>query len=155
MRARRDQEDGAAAVEAALVLTFIVLPLVFAIISWAYMLSFRQALSQAAAEGARAAVSATTGAGCSAAGPYDPANCPAQSFAANGVANSMQPYGMACNVGHLTCTIAPPAPCANGSGTCITVTVNYPYRDNALLTVPVIGYALPANLGFTSTVQVG
>src|SRR4051812_19761322 len=51
---RRRAEGGAAAVEFALVAPFLLL-LVFGVISYGYMLSFRQALSQGAAEGARAA----------------------------------------------------------------------------------------------------
>ncbi len=46
--------NGAAAVEFALVLPLLML-LLFGIISYGVMLSFRQSLSQAAAEGARAA----------------------------------------------------------------------------------------------------
>lgn len=48
------EERGAAAVEFALILPILVV-LVFGIIAFGYMLSFRQALSQAAAEGGRAA----------------------------------------------------------------------------------------------------
>ena len=48
------QDRGAAAVEFALVVPFLLL-LVFATISFGMMLSFRQTLSQAATEGARAA----------------------------------------------------------------------------------------------------
>src|SRR3954471_22991764 len=51
---RRRAEGGAAAVEFALVAPLLLL-LVFGVISYGYMLSFRQALSQGAAEGARAA----------------------------------------------------------------------------------------------------
>ncbi len=47
------RERGAAAVEFALVVP-LLLTLVFGIISYGYLLSFRQSLSQAAAEGARA-----------------------------------------------------------------------------------------------------
>jgi Flp pilus assembly protein TadG len=51
---RHRAEGGAAAVEFALVAPLLLL-LVFGVISYGYMLSFRQALSQGAAEGARAA----------------------------------------------------------------------------------------------------
>src|ERR1044072_971056 len=53
-RSQRCSEDGAAAVEFALVVPVLVL-ILFGIISYGVMLSFRQSLSQAAAEGARAA----------------------------------------------------------------------------------------------------
>ena len=51
---RRRTESGAAAVEFALVLPLLVV-LVLGIISYGVMLSFRQTLSQATTEGARAA----------------------------------------------------------------------------------------------------
>ena len=52
---RTGREDrGAAAIEFALILPILVV-LVFGIIAFGYMLSFRQAMSQAAAEGGRAA----------------------------------------------------------------------------------------------------
>ena len=53
LRRARERERGAAAVEFALVVP-LLLVLVFGIISYGYMLSFRQSISQAAAEGARA-----------------------------------------------------------------------------------------------------
>ena len=54
LRARRERGSrGAAAVEFALLVP-IVLLLLFGIISYGYMLSFRQAMSQGASEGARA-----------------------------------------------------------------------------------------------------
>lgn len=164
MSIRRRNDTGAAAVETALCLTFIVLPLVFAIISYAYMFSFRQSLSQAADEGARAAVGMPT-TGCPAAGTsttsftgFNATTCAAEYYAAQAVANNLNQYGMGCSTGNntnLTCTMTLSS-CSGGVGTCLTVKVYYPYRSQSLLpTVPGFGFTLPPDLSFTSSVQVG
>lgn len=145
---------GAAAVETALSVCFIVLPLTFGTIAYGYMLSFRQAISQAAAEGARAAVGA-------------PTDTIASASAQTAIGNALSTYDMACQGGVLTrhgtavpgssCTIsaATSAGCATGR-TCVSVTVSYPYRDESLLpTIPGLGFTLPSTLSFTSVVQVG
>jgi Flp pilus assembly protein TadG len=152
----RDQR-GAAVVETALCLCFLVVPLVLATISYAYMFSFRQALSQAASEGARAAVGAATAPTC-AGDPttFTSATCPAQYAAAKAVGNALSTYGMTCGTNYLTCTVAAPASCPQDSSrTCITVTLYYPYRAHSLLpTVPGLGFTLPPDLGFTSVVEI-
>lgn len=151
---KRRDESGAAAVETALCLTFIVLPIVFAIVSYAYMFSFRQALSQAADEGARAAVGAGTGTACPSTGPFTSA-CPAQYAASQAVANNLSQYGMACGTNHLTCTIAAPTTCNSGTNQCLSVQVGYPYRSHSLIpTIPGFGFTLPPDLSFTSSVTV-
>lgn len=162
VRARGD-ERGAAAVEAALILCFVVLPLTFGIISYAYMFSFRQALSQAAAEGARASVGApATSTPCASPSAVEPdptlftsSGCPQQYYAAQGVASALNSYAMSCGANNLECTIAPAGStnCASGH-TCLTVTVSYPYRAHPLLpTVPGLGFVLPTTLSFSSTVE--
>ncbi|MGN6782815.1 MAG: TadE/TadG family type IV pilus assembly protein [Marmoricola sp.] len=155
----RRTQGGAAAVETALCLCFVVLPLVFGIISWAYMLSFRQAISQAAAEGARASVGApTTTTPCATGNPsaFTAAACPQQYYAAQAVAGALSNYGMSCGTSYLSCTIAPAsnANCATGH-TCMTVVVTYPYRSHSLLpTIPGLGFTLPPDISFSSTVEV-
>jgi Flp pilus assembly protein TadG len=57
---RPSRDRGAAMVEFALILPIFV-ALVFGIISYGYMLSYRQAVSQAASEGARAAAIVPSG----------------------------------------------------------------------------------------------
>ena len=153
---RRRGQQGAAAVEFALLVPLICI-LVFATMSYAYMFSFRQTLSQAAAEGARAAVGGSKGAGCSpTATSFPVATCPAQSAASSAVANVMGQYDMACGTGHLSCTLSQPAACTSGGGTCMTVTVSYPYRQYDLLpTVPGMGFTLPRELRFSTTVVIG
>lgn len=151
MSARRG-ERGAAAVETALCLCFIVLPLVFGIISYAWMLSFRQTLSQAAAEGARAAAVKPVSSGDAT------ANQAAQQAAAlAGVNEAMQtsPQPQTCNSGNFTCTVSFAA-CANvASGTCVTVVVSYPYRDHSLLpTIPGLGFTLPRTISYSASAAV-
>lgn len=154
--ARRRGQQGAAAVEFALLVPLICI-LVFATMSYAYMFSFRQTLSQATAEGARAAVGGSKGTGCSPTAASFPAGiCPAQSAASSAVANVMGQYGMACGTNHLSCTLSQPTACTAGAGTCMTVTVSYPYRDHDLLpTVPGLGFTLPSQLSFSTTVVIG
>lgn len=159
---RRCGDRGAAAVEFALVLT-PMLYLIFGGMSYAYMFSFRQALSQAASEGARAAVGAfaTVGTPCSPTGPFT-SSCPAQLAASEAVASALDTYGRACSVKDLTCTIKVGVKgtgvndvpsCATGH-TCISVQVSYPYRSKNLLpTVPGMGFILPKDLTFASVVQ--
>ena len=156
---RRHGDRGAAAVEFALILT-PMLYLIFGGIAFAYMFSFRQALSQSASEGARAAVGSYNAGDptCAAAGPYTAAACPAQYAASVAVANALNTYGRSCGSQFLTCSIVVGtsgsiAACAAGH-TCISVTVSYPYRDHSLLpTVPGTGFVLPSELAFTSVVQ--
>lgn len=135
------RERGASAVEFAIIMPVILL-LVFGIIGYGVMLAFRQSLSQAASEGARAAVGA----------PASGVSAAAQSA----IQSAMATYGKSCTDG-VTCTISTPAPCAGDSShTCVQVTVSYPYRDDPIVpNVPGLGFALPQSLTFTSSVEVG
>jgi len=145
---RRRSERGVAAVETALTLCFIVLPVVFGSIGYAYMLSFRQTLSQSAGEGARAAAVA----------PSTSTAAQRHTAAINAINNSMGSNvasSMTCGVDYLTCTVTE-ASCTNGPGTCVTVTVSYPYRDHSLLpSVPGFGFTLPSKITYTATAKVG
>jgi Flp pilus assembly protein TadG len=157
-RSRRDSR-GAAALEFALLVPLIVM-IIFEVISWSYMFSFRQALSQAASEGARAAVGAPlTSCGTR---PW-PAACDARLAAETAVRASLQSYAggsLACGAGGLTCTIdeAPASDCASGHR-CVRVLVHYPYRTKPLLAgmpseIPPFDLVLPPDLEFSSIVQV-
>lgn len=151
---RRERDvSGAAAVETALCLCFLVLPLTFAIIAYGYMLGFRQSLSQATAEGARAAVGAPSAALMGAS-------------AETAVSSALAQYQISCRNNVLwrhdvavpgsACVISSPttAGCATGR-TCVQVKVLYPYRSHSLLpTIPGLGFTLPPDLSFTSVVQV-
>lgn len=138
-------ENGAAVVETALCLCFVVLPLVFATIAYAYMLSFRQTVSQSAAEGARAAAVAPVSADRIAAG-----------MAAASVSLSTGVGGMTCSSPNVTCAVVPVPNCGDGStSNCVRVTVSYPYRDHSLLpSMPGLGFMLPQTISYSAIAQV-
>jgi Flp pilus assembly protein TadG len=143
----RRHERGAAAVETALCICFIVLPLVFAIIAYAWMFSFRQTLSQAATEGARAGAVKIVADPAQRESEQKAAAIAAVEAAMDTSANSLE-----CNgAGHLTCDVSFVA-CPNvPSGTCVEVKVSYPYRDHPLLpTVPGLGFTLPPTIGYSA-----
>jgi Flp pilus assembly protein TadG len=148
-RARELTDRGAAAVEFALIMPILLL-LVFGIISYGYMLSFRQAISQAAAEGARAAAVAQR----------DADQVPDAVAAMN---EALDSYGVTCDDGTLnrdggavgTCAVAV-ATCAGEAASvqCVTVTIDYAYDDNPLLPVPGVGIVLPDNLRYSAVARV-
>lgn len=148
---RRRDEGGAAAVEAALVLCFVVLPVVFGILSYGYMLTFRQSLSQAATEAARAAaVKAVNG--------DTVMRQEAQTIAAKAaVDEAVGTFSstMKCGVDNLSCDVVfEPCPDVSPAG-CVKVSVSYPYREHSLLpTVPGLGFTLPETVGYTAVAGV-
>lgn len=145
-------EGGAAALEFALVAP-ILFALIFGIIGYGYMLSFRQGMSQGAAEGARAAaVSMETDAGVK------------KDDAREALNKSLEAYNVSCgSTGTLThdgqsvgtCSVAIAA-CENApTKECATVNVNYAYRANPLIpSFPGLGVTLPQNLDYTATARV-
>lgn len=150
---RRAQETagqlGAALLEFALViLLFFVL--VFGIITYAYMMSFRQSLTQAGAEGARAAAVA----------PASFTDTQRIARALDAVEEAISGYGggILCNNGVLVCTATvaacdpPPAPV---TPRCVTVSVSYPYRSHPILpSFPGLGLTLPTSLEGLSVAEV-
>lgn len=146
----RERDDrGAAVVETALCICFVVLPLVFATMAYAYMLSFRQTVSQSAAEGARAAAVAPPGA------------TPTQreTVAKNAVSAALSTGvgGLTCASAHVTCDVVRVTNCGDGSGKdCMRVTITYPYRDHSLLpSVPGLGFTLPSTITYSAVAEVG
>lgn len=131
---RTRDERGAAAVEFALVLPILTLFL-FGIIAYGYMLSVRQALTQAAAEGARAAAVAPAG--------------QADAEAVDAVNTALGGLDLSCGTGGLVCT---PVQQACGGETCMTITVDYAYAANTPVNFPLI--PLPPSLTFTSSAKV-
>ena len=126
-------ERGAAAVEFALVVPFLLLFLV-GIISYGYLLSFRQGISQAAAEGARAAAVA-------------PASANRVAIAEAAVEDVL---GVDCGSPYLTCATTTPASCS----TCLSLTLVYRYESDPTKPVfPGIGLAVPDQLTYTATVE--
>lgn len=152
-RRRRREERGAAALEFALVLPILVM-LVFGVIAFGYMLSFRQAMSQAAAEGGRAA----------AVRPAGTADGDRLTAARAAINDALDSYNVECTTGggliHAggadgTCTIVIAA-CSTGpaGAECARVTLDYPYSDNSLIPGLGINAILPDNLVYTAEVRV-
>jgi Flp pilus assembly protein TadG len=157
-RPRQRPQDGAAAVELALVLPLLLL-LVVGIVSYGYLLSFRQAMSQGASEGARAAAVSAL-----------PSSDQKVAQAVAGVNDSLGSYGVSCELpagmtaGTLmrggvavgTCGVAT-AVCVNQSlSSCVSVQVTYDYDDHPLVPeIPGIGIVLPNTLTYTAVAQVG
>jgi Flp pilus assembly protein TadG len=148
---------GAAGVEFALV-TPLLLVLVFGVISYGYMLSFRQALSQGAAEGARAA----------AVSPY-PSATDKEQAALNAINDALDvdAYGITCTgtasgsalkkdtvtVG--TCAVTTGSCASDPTKDCVTVSLDYLYKDNPLLpNFPGVGLLLPSHLTYDATARV-
>ncbi|TIC88142.1 pilus assembly protein [Nocardioides sp. GY 10113] len=121
--ASRRRGRGAAAVEFALVLP-ILLYLVFGVIDFGVALSFRQSVSQAAAEGARAA-----------AVQVDPSLRQDDSVAA--IESALSGTGKSCSSAGMTCGFeAAPASCP----ACVKVSVSYDYKEYPLIpSVPGFG----------------
>lgn len=151
------REAGSAAIEFAL-LAPIVLTLVIGIVAYGYMLSFRQAVSQGATEGARAA----------AVSAY-PTESQKVADAVASVNDALASYGVTCTVptgsttGPLrrggatvgTCGVAA-ATCANNSlASCVSVQVSYDYLHYPLVPdMPGLGVVMPRTIHYTAVAQV-
>jgi Flp pilus assembly protein TadG len=148
----RRNEKGASAVEFALVLPLLVL-LLFGIISYGVMLSFRQSLSQAAAEGARAAAVTFV-------------ENEKQDEAVGAVDAALDSFGVSCSAGNLlkgvtdvgSCTVTLPGACTPAAATgvkCVTVTLTYDYRDHPVVpSFPGVGYVMPSQLTYSAQARV-
>lgn len=137
---RRDQR-GATLVEFAIA-SVVLLVLLFGIIEFGYVLSFKQGLTQAAAEGAR--VGAVGGDSAS---------------VAAAVNRSVGAFDQTCNSGGLSCKndagVWPPTPTTCGTSTCITIEVSYDWKNHPLLPeFPGLGLILPDTLKSTSVARV-
>ncbi|CAN5261447.1 hypothetical protein BH23ACT9_BH23ACT9_36470 [soil metagenome] len=140
----RDGERGAAALEMALVLP-VLMALVFGIISYGTMLSFRQSISQAAAEGARAA--AVAPAGLPDAGPAGTDNRDGRARAAMGAALA---NGTSCDSAGMTCTVVIDR---TTTPAVARVSVAYDWAGSPLLpTFPLV--PMPATLAFEAVAEV-
>lgn len=159
MTRRRHREHGVAAVEFALIAPLFI-ALVFGIISYGYMLSFRQGMSQAAAEGARVFAVAPT-VGVSTTGSLS-----TKDAAIAAINRSLSSYSVTCTAaGTLTrngatvgtCSVPSTATaCANNAASkCVKVDLRYSYRANPLIpSFPGLGIVLPETLAYNTTVQV-
>lgn len=142
---RRDRgrdERGAAVVEFAIA-SVVLLMLLFGIISYGYALSFKQGLTQAAAEGARAAAVVSLN------------DAPATALEA--VKPALKAFDKECTSAGMSCTFSTTPTdtgCAVGTN-CIRVQVSYDYKNYPLIPkFPGLGLVLPDTLKSTSTAQV-
>lgn len=135
-RPRPRDERGASAVEFALIVP-IFMVLVFAIIDFGDMMSVRQAVSQAAAEGARAAAVTQ--------GDSAAKNAAAQAA----ITSALAAHGGTCNSG---CKVDVTDDCGDSDSTttCAKVTVDVDYH--AL--IPGYGFVLPDTLSYTASARV-
>ncbi|GAB2880605.1 hypothetical protein GCM10027026_34380 [Myroides odoratimimus subsp. xuanwuensis] len=126
----------------------LLLVLLFGIIGYGYMLSFRQALSQGAAEAARAAAVA-------------PLAAQRQGKAEAALQEALSSYGVTCTAGSLrhgadgagVCTVTL-GPCANdASQDCAHVVLDYTYADDPLLP-KLPGVPLPESLRYEAVARV-
>ncbi len=142
-------DDGTALVEFAMVLVPLSL-MVFGIIVYGYLMSFRQNMTAAAAEGARA-------------GAVVPADGPnvyttAISRATQATNKALGSFGQSCDGAKMTCDIhvnsAGTGDCLNSSVPCITVKVTYHYSSYKLLPdIPLVSAALPNDFVSSSSAQ--
>ncbi len=151
-RKPRTGDRGAAAVEFALIVP-ILLVLLFGIISYGVMLSFRQSMSQAAAEGARAAAVS-----------YQTSTAQASAYAS--VNEALNSFGVTCTTGVLqkgattvgTCAVSAPGACTPAAATgiqCVTVALSYNYRANPLVpSFPGVGAVIPQTLSYSAQARV-
>lgn len=152
-RHRTPRERGAVMVEFALILPIFV-ALVFGIISYGYMLSYRQGLGQAASEGARAAAVVPSGMSV----------VQKTTRARNALNDALSSYGVSCagtvlkdgstTVG--SCSIQPSVPCpADSARSCAIVTATHDYRSHPLVaSFPGLGVTLPQKLTYKAVVEV-
>jgi len=138
---RRHDERGTAVVEFAIA-SVVLLVLLFGIITYGYMLSFKQGLTQAAAEGARAAAVVS--------------NASAPGVAATAVVPALNAFNKNCSSAGMSCTYSVlPADTGCAAGTnCIRVQITYDYKNHPLMPVfPGLGLLLPDTLTATSIVR--
>lgn len=138
---RSRDERGAVVVEFALA-SMLILVLLFGLISYGYALSFKQGLTQAAAEGARKAAVATAS---------------HQTVAATAVAKSVGAFNKTCGTGGLTCTydMTAAATGCSADDICMRVRVSYDNDNYPLMPkFPGLGFLLPGTLQSTSITQV-
>ncbi|RLV56527.1 hypothetical protein D9V41_05480 [Aeromicrobium phragmitis] len=140
----RRRDRGAAVVEFALLVP-VFLVLLFGIISYGWMLSFRQAVSQAAAEGARAAaIVADTSV----------SDADRRSYGWESIDKALTSYGVTCEDGVLKRAGADAGRCAVtvASGE-VTVDLSYDYGAHNLLPMPFLPY--PSALSYQTSVRTG
>jgi len=150
---RRDDARGAVTVEFVLILPFFLL-LIFLLIGMGTMFSFRQALSQAASEGARAA----------AVQPLGTSSAARKSDAWSAIDQTLDAQAdVRCTSGVLlrhgetvgACSVSEAVACDAGK-MCVTVRISYNYRDHQIAgSMPFVPDSMfPATLTYESSARV-
>ncbi len=146
---RRHDERGAEMVEFAFVVVLLI-ALLYGIISYGLILAAQATITQAAADGARAGIVASS-----------TAKATAEAQAANdvgwmGKGVCYQPHVPAGASGNaISCTATQAACAANANNQCLTVTVSYSYNTNPLFPeLPGMGVITPATISSSSTLQI-
>jgi Flp pilus assembly protein TadG len=161
---RLGDDAGTALVEFTFV-AVLLLTIVFGIINFGLILSFKQDMTRAAAEGARASAVALPTTVYGANDPRRLAGVTATNEAVAGFNKTCAANGMVCAVQVHDCDYAVPAadlsdsPDSNGYGNnsspdCVTVKLRYDYKNHPLLVpVPLIAAFLPKQIDATSVVR--
>lgn len=147
-------DDGAGLVEFALI-SILLFTLLFGIISFGLMMSFRQDVTRAAAEGARGgAVAIPLVQGQSFSTAARQAATTALNDAVKGMGGRFKNTG--CSTAGMHCTVNPPAACASQPAyQCITVTVSYDYADDPLYgDIPFMSVFYPDTISSTSVARI-
>ncbi|KRF17861.1 hypothetical protein ASG90_05890 [Nocardioides sp. Soil797] len=139
-RRKMRSDDGAAAVEFALVFPILVL-ILFGIINYSYMFTVRQALTQSSAEGARA------GAVVQAADGVTP-----EQAAKNAVNEALDGFGFDCGDGELSCATSTAACGGGNAAQCVTVKVTLTRSAYRLIDLPLT--PMGDTMTFTSSAEV-
>lgn len=139
---RRQEDSGAVAVEFALLLPLLITFLV-GVVTYGYMLAFQQSITEASAEGARAAAIA----------PPDKSATDRTTSATNAINRAMSNYGISCGNGGLTCTVTFAACSGDPSHNCASVKVSYNWSTNPRVpTIPLL--PAPDKLEHKSVIEV-
>jgi len=138
-------------------MAFIITPLcmlLFGIVIYGYLMSFRQNMTQAATEGARAGAVV----------PPDAHSSPktyndAIAAATDATNHSLQSFGKQCGSDGYSCAAGVDWCVDNGvpstTTKCITVTVSYDYANHPLMpSVPIVTHFIPNRFDSTFTAQV-
>ncbi len=135
------------------IVALLLFTLIFGVITYAYMMSFRQAISQAAAEGARAGAVA----------PAAFTLLQKENAARNAVNEALASYDVSCSGATLlrnssavgTCGVTI-VPCVgNTVNDCVRVSLDYQYRAHPLLpSFPGLGLAMPEHLVYVAVAEI-
>jgi Flp pilus assembly protein TadG len=141
---RCEGDAGTALVEMAFLIAPLCL-LLFGIVVYGYLMSFRQNMTQAAAEGARAGAVAMV--------DTNYLTAKAQALAATNKA--LGAFGESCSNGRMTCTFVVSTPCPGSTApACIAVTLSYDYAHHPLMPdIPIVSSAIPSPFVSTSSAQ--